>query len=262
LNFTFALGKKTEVFKVSNYRLSLHIYHYQKIELSILDSPQDLCGYHLNLRDARTVADIAIENRGVGKQVDMTGFDRLLTTRETAFHAIHQQHQERQSNSKPEMCVGIVEICDLLAVEREILAYAEAFLLLSATVLKEPDGRTRAARIELLAHIDTIELRWHSNAADPGKGRLIGPTHPLRLLWHLQHARYRESTIEAVLQKLKKPWILPCCWKRSKIAFCRQICLRFCLITGDVRTSNKICSPRSGQYSYQRIKMVIGAMSA
>jgi DNA phosphorothioation-dependent restriction protein DptH len=176
----------------------------RKIELTILENPQNLRGYHLNLRNARTVADIAVENRSRDNQVDLTGFDKFLVAREVAFQSINQQHQKRRLDSKPEMCVGIVEICDLLAIEKEIFAYAEAFLQLSAVVLQEPDSRSRAARLELLAHLDTIELRWHSNASDPGKGLIIGPTHPLRLLWHLQHARYRESTIEAVLQRTQE----------------------------------------------------------
>jgi DNA phosphorothioation-dependent restriction protein DptH len=170
----------------------------RKIELSILDNPTHLSGYQLNLRNVPTLADVVVATRDRSTSDDLTGFESFITARSNVFQAIQIQQQQRQTDSDSSFCSGLVEVCDILELEPEVLAYAEAYLNLSETVLSEADSRTRAARLELLAHLDTIDLRWNSNPSDPGKGLLISPTHPLRLLWHLQHSRYRESTINAL----------------------------------------------------------------
>lgn len=176
----------------------------RKIELNILSNPEHLGGYLLDLRNAPTSADVSVATRDRPSSVDLTGVDLFLTTRKNLFTAIQAQQQQRQPDSDPNLCLGLIEICDLLSLEKEITAYAEAYLRLSETVLKETDNRTRAARLELLAHLDSVDLRWQANAADPGKGLLVSPTHPLRLLWHLQHCRYRESTIGAIADRTQE----------------------------------------------------------
>jgi DNA phosphorothioation-dependent restriction protein DptH len=176
----------------------------RKIELSILDNPTHLGGYQLNLRNAPTLADVIVATRDRTTSNDLTGFESFITARSKTFQAIQRQQQQRQSDNDPNLCSGLVEVCDILELEPEILAYAEAYFHLSETVLGEADNRTRAARLELLAHLDTVDLRWNSNPSDPGKGLLVCPTHPLRLLWHLQHSRYRESTIDAISDRTKE----------------------------------------------------------
>jgi DNA phosphorothioation-dependent restriction protein DptH len=176
----------------------------RKIELNILSNPHHLGGYLLDLRNAPTIADVSLETRDRVLSPDLTGFDLFLAARKNLFEAIQTQQQQRQPDSDSNFCLGLIEICDLLSLEKEIIAYAESYLRLAETVLSEVDSRVRAARLELLAHLDIVDLRWQANAADPGKGLLVSPTHPLRLLWHLQHSRYRESTIEAIADRTQE----------------------------------------------------------
>lgn len=176
----------------------------RKIELGILINSDHLGGYLLDLRNAPTIADLTVETRNRVVSVDLSGFDSFLNTRKIVFQAIQSQQLQRQPDSDSNTCLGLVEICDLLSIEREILAYAEAYLHLSEAILSEVDSRVRAARLELLTHLDVVDLRWNSSTTDPGKGLLMSPTHPLRLLWHLQHSRYRELTIDAISNRTQE----------------------------------------------------------
>jgi DNA phosphorothioation-dependent restriction protein DptH len=176
----------------------------RKIELSILSNPDHLAGYLLDLRNASTLADASVTTRDRVSSANLSGFDSFLIARKHLFEAIQAQQQQRQPDNNLNLCLGFIEICDLLSLEKEITAYADSYLRLSETVLSEADNRTRAARLELLAHLDIVDLRWQANAADPGKGLLVSPTHPLRLLWHLQHSRYRESTIQAIADRTQE----------------------------------------------------------
>ena len=59
-----------------------------------------------------------------------------------------------------------------------------------------------------LFQIDLVELVWQPSAGDPGRAVLLCPTHPLRLLWHLQHASLCDEAVrEGQVQQLVPSWV-------------------------------------------------------
>ena len=76
------------------------------------------------------------------------------------------------------------------------MEYARTFRALSDRLLEsESVRRTFPGALTTLSQIDLVELVWRRSAGDPGRAVLLSPSHPLRLLWHLQHALFCEEAV-------------------------------------------------------------------
>lgn len=159
----------------------------RKIEVTFLNNPRALGVYAMALGQARTAGDIELVRKEHANFDGITSIETFLTARENVFTRIRDQHlppgtmpDERAAR------LGIVEVVDLALHRDAILVYAHAFADLARVALQtEPVQRT--ALLRGLAWLDAVELRWRSQPGDPGRGILLAPTHPLRLLWHLRH---------------------------------------------------------------------------
>ena len=85
---------------------------------------------------------------------------------------------------------------------KDIEEYGAAYLRLLEAALADP-GRSRGRSFiyKMLALLDATELRWKSSPGDPGRALVLAPTHPLRLVWHLQHFTLCESALQSWKEK-------------------------------------------------------------
>jgi hypothetical protein len=84
----------------------------------------------------------------------------------------------------------------LLGLDAAIRRYARSYFELAGRLLEsESVHRTFPGALKALAQLDTVEVIWRRSIGDPGRALLLSPTHPLRLLWHLQHALVCEQAI-------------------------------------------------------------------
>lgn len=176
----------------------------RKIELEFLSNPRALGVYQLALGSARTPGDIELVRR---EDVDINAIPcagEFLQARERIFIAIRDQHlppgampEERAAR------LGIVEVVDLIPHAEAILDYAGAFTSLVNQAMDLP-AMERDPLLRAIAWLDAVEVRWRISPGDPGRGILLAPTHPLRLLWHYQHAlecnRFVEGWDQRTLQ--------------------------------------------------------------
>lgn len=169
----------------------------QVVEQTILANPGHLAGYRLNLRDARSVSDLPpVEPVESGLSGDE--FPDFIGARRALFLEILNQHRTRNLDDDALKLGGLVEITDLLALSECIVGYTRSWLNAVEEVLVSPETPQRGALLSLLAGLDGVHVRWRATSADPGKGLLLPPTHPLRLLWHLQHARVRDEALTSL----------------------------------------------------------------
>ncbi|MEA2919060.1 MAG: hypothetical protein QOJ15_11141 [Bradyrhizobium sp.] len=169
----------------------------RKIEVTFLNSPRALGLYAMALAQARTAGDVELVRKEHANFDGVPNVETFLTAREDVFRRIRDQHlppgvmpDERAAR------LGIVEVADLALHRDAILNYAHAFADLARVALEtEPVQRT--ALLRSLAWLDAVELRWRGQSGDPGRGILLAPTHPLRLLWHLRHTAECADAVEA-----------------------------------------------------------------
>lgn len=161
----------------------------RKLETEVLSNHEHFGLYRINLAVSK-LADVAVERRDqeLTRSVPM---DSFLATRKKLFAAVLDQHRQRAGNIDEEAeRSGIVETSDLLELQLLISAYVDAYLALATAADDQ-------ATTSLLAQLDVVELRWHGTKVDPGRALLLSPTHPVRMAWHLQHARELKGLISA-----------------------------------------------------------------
>lgn len=160
----------------------------RKIELEFLIKPRNLGVCQLALGLARTPGDVELVRK---EEVDVNaipGAEEFLQARERVFHAIRDQHLP--PGAMPEeraIRLAIIEIVDLIPHDEAIRNYADAFIRLVKRAM-DLSATEREPLLRSIAWLDTVEVRWKPTPGDPGRGILLAPTHPLRLLWHHQHA--------------------------------------------------------------------------
>jgi DNA phosphorothioation-dependent restriction protein DptH len=174
----------------------------RRLQVEILDHPEVVTGLQLDLRMVRSLSDAVVTRRPASE--DLEGLSSIavgsafLTARAAAFAAVRGQHlarAEEKSADALKLRYGIVETADLLACEAEIWAYSDAFLALFEELAAhghEPDHAARAHVLGILrglAQLDTVEVRWRDGVGETSSALLLAPTHPLRLAWHVHHAR-------------------------------------------------------------------------
>lgn len=169
----------------------------RKIEVTFLTNPRALGVYQMALGLARTPGDVELVRKEPADIEEIPGTEVFLTAREEAFRRIREQHlppgampEERGAR------LGVVEVVDLAQHADAIRDYATAFSELVRTAM-ERDAPERTTLLRAIAWLDAVELRWPGQPGDPGRGVLVAPTHPLRLLWHLQHTTECARAVEA-----------------------------------------------------------------
>ncbi|WP_280153255.1 hypothetical protein [Piscinibacter sp. XHJ-5] len=169
----------------------------RKVEVALLNNPRALGVYSMALGMARTPGDVELVLKEPADFAGIPCAEAFLLAREEVFRRIREQHlppgampEERAAR------LGTVEVVDLAAHADAITAYAQAFADLVREAM-ELEATQRTALLRGIAWLDAVELRWRSQPGDPGRGILLSPTHPLRMLWHLRHTAECANAIEA-----------------------------------------------------------------
>jgi hypothetical protein len=169
----------------------------RKVESMFLGNPRALGVYSMALGEARTPGDVELVCKEPAVLDGVPSIASFLNAREEVFRRIRDQHlppgampEERAARQ------GIVEVVDLAPHSSAVRAYAQSFAELVRGAM-ELDSAHRTALLRAIAWLDAVELRWRAQPGDPGRAVLLGPTHPLRLLWHLAHTVECANAIEA-----------------------------------------------------------------
>ncbi|WP_437334447.1 hypothetical protein [Sorangium sp. So ce394] len=169
------------------------------IELTLLGNPEHLSGQEVSFVDVRKVENVVIKPRQQAELGALPEAAAFLAVRQEVFHAIREHHFDA---GKPEerrtLRSGLVETVDLTRHAEAIERYARAYVALAGAAMHADLEPVSAASFRTaLAQLDTVELRWRHGPGDPGRALLLAPTHPLRLLWHLAHARMIQDAVSA-----------------------------------------------------------------
>lgn len=176
----------------------------RKIELAFLENPRAIGIYQMALGSARTLGDVELLRREPADIEGIGGATAFLDSRDEIFRSIRDQHLPPGATPEERGArLGIVEAVDLVPHAAAIGSYAQAFAGLVEHAM-ELDAPKRTKLLRGIAWLDAVEIRWHSQPGDPGRGILLAPTHPLRLLWHLQHALECEGAIRAWDQRTRQ----------------------------------------------------------
>lgn len=162
----------------------------RRLELEILSHPEPLAGYEFSLKVAR-LADVRLERRELPAVDERPQLDRFLAARRQVFDRLRSQHLERGEGEEA-FRLNVVETADLLDLTDDIDRYAVAYRDLAETAADD------TLLNQVLAQLDVVGVRWpRRSAGDPRQARLLAPTHPLRLLWHLEHAAVIRDALAA-----------------------------------------------------------------
>lgn len=169
----------------------------RRIEVTFLENPRALGVYQMALGQARSPGDLELVRK---EQADFDGLpaaEAFMAARAEVFGGIRDQHLPPGAMPEDRAArTGVVEVVDLTQHADAIHRYARAFAeLVHASMEAEAAEQQRLVRG--LAWLDAVEIRWPAQPGDPGRAILVGPTHPLRLLWHLQHSLECKSAIDA-----------------------------------------------------------------
>ncbi len=169
----------------------------RRIEVTFLENPRALGVYQMALGQARSPGDLELLRK---EQADFEGLpaaEAFMTARAEVFEGIRDQHLPPGAMPDDRAArTGVVEVVDLTQHAHAIRRYARAFEELVRAAM-EADATDQQRLLRGLAWLDAVEIRWRGQPGDPGRAILVGPTHPLRLLWHLQHSLECKSAIEA-----------------------------------------------------------------
>lgn len=169
----------------------------RKVEVAFLNSPRALGVYQMALGAARTPGDVELIRKEKADLGGLTCADAFLRAREAVFTRIRDQHLPPGAMPEERVArLGIVEVVDLVPLADAICEYATTFARLVDEAMQQ-DGPERTKLLRGVAWLDAVEIRWLAQPGDPGRGILLAPTHPLRLLWHLQHALECARAVDA-----------------------------------------------------------------
>jgi DNA phosphorothioation-dependent restriction protein DptH len=167
------------------------------VEVNFLNNPRALGVYSMSLGEARTPGDVELVRKAQSALDGILGVEAFLSAREELFQRIRDQHLPPGATPEERAArMGIVEVVDLAPHEPMIRAYAQAFSNLVRGAM-ELAAAERTSVLHGLAWLDAVELRWTPQPGDPGRGILLAPTHPLRLLWHLRHTSECSNAVQA-----------------------------------------------------------------
>lgn len=161
----------------------------RRLEVTILENPDQFGRYHINLSKARSTSDVEIKRSLVDDSPPGTELEQFLEVRRRLFELILQQHKGRNGDNVHDAIKrSIVETADLLSLATDIEEYGSCYRGLLAAILADPArSKTKSSIYKMLALLDVAEIRWKPSPGDPGRALVLAPTHPVRLVWHLQH---------------------------------------------------------------------------
>ncbi|MGI9067834.1 MAG: ATP-binding protein [Pyrinomonadaceae bacterium] len=171
----------------------------RRLELSSLEHPDQLGRFHLNLGNVRNTTDVEIKRSATEVATGSLAFENFLEARRNVFELILNQHRSRLGErAEDATCKSLVETADVLALSEEIQDYGRKYLaLIEESFLGQGQSRQKGLLFKTLASLDVTEVRWKPSLGDPGRALLISPTHPLRLVWHLQHFNFCEGALRS-----------------------------------------------------------------
>ena len=176
----------------------------RRIEVTFLEHPHALGVYQMALGHARSPGDLELVRK---EQADFDGLpvaEAFMAARAEVFGRIRDQHLPPGAMPEDRAArTGVVEVVDLTQQADAIRRYARAFEELVHAAM-EAEGAEQQRLLRGLAWLDAVEIRWAAQPGDPGRAILVGPTHPLRLLWHLQHSLECKSAIDAWDQRTQE----------------------------------------------------------
>jgi DNA phosphorothioation-dependent restriction protein DptH len=169
----------------------------RRLELSSLEHPDQLGRFQLDLANVRNTTDVEIKRSATEVATGGFAFDSFLGARRRVFELILNQHRFRLGErAQDPTCKSLVETGDVLALSDDIQDYGKKYLaLIEESFLGQGHSRQKGLLFKTLASLDATEVRWNPSLGDPGRALLLSPTHPLRLVWHLQHFNFCESAL-------------------------------------------------------------------
>jgi len=173
----------------------------RRIESDTLTHPDMLGRWRLNFLDGETlfsVQPMVRQFRNI-KRVP----DRFIQARSAVFNVIRGDGD------------NLTSTVDLLQFDDLIQDYADAYSdwldhiqkYFDEQAILEEDGRRRTAPIFL--DLDTVEVILPNGTSSPDRVYLLAPTHPIRLLWHLQLAQMAQTWIKSAIQDGRGEELLP-----------------------------------------------------
>lgn len=166
----------------------------RRIESDTLRKPENLGRWRLNFADGKNPQTVEPTERQFHARSQVPA--AFLEARRKLFEAIQGGDQDL-----------LVETVDLTQFEELILDYAAAYHNWLAAVFSDYDnlalivdegGRRRSEALYL--DIDMLQVEIPNDSPLLDRVYLIAPTHPLRLLWHLQRSLLAKNWLEQALQ--------------------------------------------------------------
>ena len=166
----------------------------RQIENSTLEKPDNLGRWRLNFSEGKTYQTVDPSERQFHNRSQVP--EAFLQARKNLFIAIQNENQKL-----------IVETVDLTEYTDLILAYAAAYQnwlddasenFDQTLITTDVSGHRRTEAI--LLDIDTVQIEIPNDTNINDRVYLVAPTHPLRLLWHLQRSLLAKNWLENALQ--------------------------------------------------------------
>jgi hypothetical protein len=175
----------------------------RRLEATILDNSSQLGRYQLNFAKTSNGSDVEIRRAPCDLDFQSAAWKRFLLARESVFNAVGKQHEHRLGDrAKDANCFSVLEVADIFALAEVIREYGQAYVELLKVALNEKGpSKANSVLFQVLASLDVTEVRWRPSAGDPGRALLLAPTHPLRMLWHLQHFVLCDSALKDLKDK-------------------------------------------------------------
>jgi DNA phosphorothioation-dependent restriction protein DptH len=175
----------------------------RRLEATILENPDQLGRYQLNFAKMVSGTEIEIRRAPSDSYRHDESWKEFLLARERVFSAVLKQHEHRLGNRAADAnCFSIVEVADTFALTDLIQEYGRQYLTLVSGALNQAGpSKANSALFQVLASLDVTEVRWRPTAGDLGRALLLSPTHPLRMLWHLQHSALCDSALKDLRDK-------------------------------------------------------------
>jgi DNA phosphorothioation-dependent restriction protein DptH len=152
-----------------------------ELEKEILQDPFSCGVWNVNIINRSYIEQEDFKSGKIGLSVFKPDFNSFLETRRELFHAITSFDN-----------AAVIETLDLRQFEDLIFGYAKAYIDLlkkiSLAIANSPDAEVNnlLSNTHLLNRLDTIHIRLGSTE-EPEEMIIMGPTHPMKLLWLLQY---------------------------------------------------------------------------
>ena len=175
----------------------------RQIEIDTLSKPENLGRWRLNFSEGKTNQTVEPTERQFLNPNQVPA--AFLAARSRLFSAILNGNQKL-----------LVETIDLTVYEELILIYAATYKewlraacadFDQAVVTTDDNGRRRTEAV--LLDIDTVQIEIPNDTMLNDRVYLVAPTHPLRLLWHLQRGLLAKTWLEQAVQMDQPKAALP-----------------------------------------------------